>query len=103
LRLDTCCWRSWCFFGIGLIMLLVKLYAMDEFGVSETLFGVGLVAPALAIAALSLPLGRLADRLGTHAQHPSWADAGGRRGVERGRALAATAGMGTGRRRAGRD
>jgi DHA1 family multidrug resistance protein-like MFS transporter len=52
------------FFGIGLIMLLVKLYAMDEFGVSETLFGVGLVAPALAIAALSLPLGRLADRLG---------------------------------------
>ena len=52
------------FFGIGLIMLLVKLYAMDEFGVSETLFGVGLVVPALAIAALSLPLGRLADWLG---------------------------------------
>jgi DHA1 family multidrug resistance protein-like MFS transporter len=52
------------FFGIGLIMLLVKLYAMDEFGVSETLFGVGLVVPALAIAVLSLPLGRLADWLG---------------------------------------
>ncbi|MCS7208089.1 MAG: MFS transporter [Fimbriimonadales bacterium] len=52
------------FFGIGLVMLLVKLYAMDEFGVSETLFGVGLVVPALAIAALSVPLGRLADRLG---------------------------------------
>lgn len=52
------------FFGMGLIMLLVKLYAMDEFGVSETLFGVGLVVPALAIALLSLPLGRMADRLG---------------------------------------
>ncbi|OYT72039.1 MAG: hypothetical protein CFK48_03460 [Armatimonadetes bacterium CP1_7O] len=52
------------FFGMGLIMLLVKLYAMDEFQVSETLFGVGLVVPALVIAALSLPLGRLADRLG---------------------------------------
>ncbi|MFN4033376.1 MAG: MFS transporter [Fimbriimonadales bacterium] len=52
------------FFGVGLIMLLVKLYAMDEFGVSETLFGVGLVVPALAIASLSVPLGRLADRLG---------------------------------------
>lgn len=52
------------FFGIGLVMLLVKLYAMDEFGVSETLFGAGLVVPALAIAGLSLPLGRLADRLG---------------------------------------
>lgn len=52
------------FFGIGLIMLLVKLYAMDEFGVSETVFGMGLIAPALAIAGLSLPLGRLADRLG---------------------------------------
>lgn len=52
------------FFGIGLVMLLVKLYAMDEYGVSETLFGAGLVVPALAIAALSLPLGRLADKLG---------------------------------------
>jgi len=52
------------FLGIGLIMLLVKLYAMDEFGVSETLFGVGLIVPALAIAVLSLPLGRLADQLG---------------------------------------
>ena len=52
------------FFGIGLIMLLVKLYAMDEFQISETAFGLGLVVPALLIAGLSVPLGRLSDRIG---------------------------------------
>jgi MFS family permease len=45
-------------------MLLVKLYAMERVWRERDLVGVGLVAPALAIAALSLPLGRLADRLG---------------------------------------
>jgi len=52
------------FFGMGLIMLLVKLYAMDEFQISETMFGLGLVLPALLIAGLSVPLGRLSDRIG---------------------------------------
>ncbi len=52
------------FFGIGLIMLLVKLYAMEEFRVSETVFGLGLVFPALLIGALSVPIGRWSDRIG---------------------------------------
>lgn len=52
------------FFGMGLIMLLVKLYAMDEFQISETVFGLGLVLPALLIAGLSVPLGRLSDHIG---------------------------------------
>ncbi|MFQ3611021.1 MAG: MFS transporter [Fimbriimonadales bacterium] len=52
------------FFGIGLVMLLVKLFAMDEYGISETAFGLGLVVPALLIAGLSLPLGRFADHIG---------------------------------------
>lgn len=52
------------FFGTGLIMLLVKLYAMDEFQISETVFGLGLVLPALLIAGLSVPLGKLSDYIG---------------------------------------
>jgi MFS family permease len=52
------------FFGIGLVMLLVKLYAMDEFQISETVFGLGLVFPALLIGALSVPIGHWSDRIG---------------------------------------
>ncbi len=52
------------FFGIGSVMLLVKLYAMDEFQVSETVFGLGLVFPALLIGALSVPIGHWSDRIG---------------------------------------
>jgi len=52
------------FFGTGLIMLLVKLYAMDEFQISETVFGLGLVFPALLIGALSVPIGHWSDRIG---------------------------------------
>jgi len=52
------------FFGIGLVMLLVKLYAMDEFQISETMFGLGLVFPALLIGALSVPIGHWSDRMG---------------------------------------
>ncbi|GBC92992.1 Methyl viologen resistance protein SmvA [bacterium HR15] len=52
------------FFGTGLVMLLVKLYAMDEFRISETMFGLGLVFPALLIGALSVPIGHWSDRLG---------------------------------------
>lgn len=64
------------FFGIGLVMLLVKLYAMDEFKVSETVFGLGLVFPALLIGLLSVPLGRLTDRIGRIASI-RWGLAGG--------------------------
>jgi MFS family permease len=52
------------FFGTGLVMLLVKLYAMDEFQISETVFGLGLVFPALLIGALSVPIGHWSDRIG---------------------------------------
>jgi MFS family permease len=45
-------------------MLLVKLYAMDEFQISETVFGLGLVFPALLIGALSVPIGHWSDRIG---------------------------------------
>jgi len=52
------------FFGIGFVMLIIKLFAMDEFKVSETAYGSLLLVPALVIAAASVPLGTLGDRLG---------------------------------------
>lgn len=52
------------YFGVGLIMLIIKLFAMAEYGISETQYGALLLVPALVIAAASVPLGTLGDRLG---------------------------------------
>lgn len=52
------------FLGTGLIMLLVKLFAMDEYGMSETQFGTLLLLPAIIMAILALPIGRWADKMG---------------------------------------
>src|SRR5205807_635945 len=42
------------FFGIGMIMLIIKLFALAEFDISETQFGAALLVPALIIAAASV-------------------------------------------------
>ncbi|HSV72528.1 MAG TPA: MFS transporter [Chthonomonadales bacterium] len=52
------------FLGIGMVMLLVKLFALDEFRLSETEFGALLLVPALVIGLASVPLGTVGDRLG---------------------------------------
>jgi len=52
------------FFGIGLVMLIVKLFALHEFALSETQFGALLLAPCLVIAVASVPLGTIGDRIG---------------------------------------
>ncbi|MES2459525.1 MAG: MFS transporter [Armatimonadota bacterium] len=52
------------FLGIGLIALNIKFYAMDRLHVTETGFGKLLLWPALIVAALSAPLGRLGDKWG---------------------------------------
>lgn len=52
------------FLGIGCIMTLVKVFALDEFHMTETQFGVLTLGPSLAIAAIAVPAGRLADRWG---------------------------------------
>ncbi|HUV05608.1 MAG TPA: MFS transporter [Armatimonadota bacterium] len=52
------------FFAIGLLIPIVKLFAMNELGMSETGYG-GLVFPiALAVAGASLLSGRIGDRWG---------------------------------------
>ena len=52
------------FLGIGCIALLVKKFALDEYGLSETAFGILVLGPALAIAAVAVPAGHLADTWG---------------------------------------
>lgn len=52
------------FFAVGLLIPIVKLFAMNELGMSETGYG-GIVFPvAIAVAAMSLASGRLGDRWG---------------------------------------
>ena len=52
------------FFAIGLLIPIVKLFAMNELGMSETGYG-GLIFPiALAVAGVSLISGRLGDKWG---------------------------------------
>jgi DHA1 family multidrug resistance protein-like MFS transporter len=52
------------FFGIGMVMLIIKLFAMAEFHVSEVQFGALLLVPCLIIAGVSVPLGTIGDRIG---------------------------------------
>jgi len=52
------------FLGIGCISLLVKKFALDEYQLSETAFGLLVLWPALAIAAVAVPAGYLADKWG---------------------------------------
>jgi len=52
------------FFGIGCIALQVKIFALDEFGITETQFGLLFLWPAVTIGALAVPLGSLSDRWG---------------------------------------
>lgn len=52
------------FLGIGMLMPIVKLYAVEHLGMTETQFGI-MVAPVAAAMGLSaVPLGRLGDRYG---------------------------------------
>jgi MFS transporter, DHA1 family, multidrug resistance protein len=52
------------FLGIGCIALQVKIFALDEFGITETDFGVLFLWPAIIIGVLAVPLGHLSDTWG---------------------------------------
>ena len=52
------------FLAIGLIMQLIKLFAMAEFHVTESQYGALLIIPCLFIGGFSVFLGTLGDRLG---------------------------------------
>jgi MFS transporter, DHA1 family, multidrug resistance protein len=52
------------FLGVGLVMTYVKVFTMDTFHISESEYGRLLLVPAIIIAALSVKLGTLGDRIG---------------------------------------
>jgi MFS transporter, DHA1 family, multidrug resistance protein len=58
------------FAGIGFPMPIIKFFALDQFGMSESAFG-GLVFPAaISLGLMSVPLAKLGERIGrTQAVH----------------------------------
>jgi DHA1 family multidrug resistance protein-like MFS transporter len=52
------------FTAIGLLMPVVKVYAMEQLGMTETRFGTLICPVAGALVALSLPFGKIADKWG---------------------------------------
>lgn len=52
------------FMGVGFPMLVVKLFAIEQFAMTETGFGLLVLPAALLMAVLSVPMARWGDRLG---------------------------------------
>lgn len=52
------------FMGIGFPLTIVKSFALHEFGLSETRFGLIALPAAIAMAVLSVPVGRLGEKIG---------------------------------------
>lgn len=50
------------FLGIGMLIPVVELFALDRYGITQQEFGVLFVAPAVVIALLAVPLGSLGDK-----------------------------------------
>lgn len=54
------------FIGIGFPMVVIKLFAKEQFNLSETAFGVMALPGALAMGVLSVPMARAGERLGNN-------------------------------------
>lgn len=52
------------FLGIGMLMPIVKLYAVQYYGMTETQFGLAVAPVAASMGLTAVPLGRLGDRFG---------------------------------------
>ncbi len=52
------------FLGIGMLMPIVKLYAVQHLGMSETTFGAAVAPIAAAMGLFAVPLGRIGDKYG---------------------------------------
>lgn len=49
------------FFGIGLLIPTIQLYALDKFGITQKEFGELFLIPALLVGLIAIPLGSLGD------------------------------------------
>jgi MFS family permease len=54
------------YIGLGLIVPLIKLYAMDRYNISELAFGYVLASEAIGVGILAVPLSRIGSRWGPH-------------------------------------
>ena len=54
------------FMGIGFPLAIVKIFAEDQFKMSETQFGMLVFPAVIAMALLAMPMGRYGERLGRH-------------------------------------
>ncbi len=52
------------FLGIGLVMSYFKVFTLEHFHLSESKFGLMMIGPALVVACLAIPMGRLGDKIG---------------------------------------
>ncbi len=52
------------FFGIGLLIPVIELFALDKYGIGQETFGSLFLVPAIVIAMAAVPLGRMGDRWG---------------------------------------
>lgn len=52
------------FAGVGFPMAIIKLFAQDEFGMSESGFGLLVLPAAIGMAAVSVPMSQLGEKLG---------------------------------------
>ncbi|MCH7944417.1 MAG: MFS transporter [Armatimonadetes bacterium] len=54
------------FMGIGFPLAIVKIFAEDQFKMSETQFGMLVFPAVIAMALLAVPMGRFGERIGRH-------------------------------------
>jgi MFS family permease len=54
------------YIGVGILVPLIKLYAMDRYGISELTFGYVLAVEAILVGILAVPLSRIGTRWGAH-------------------------------------
>lgn len=52
------------FLGIGILIPVVELYALDKYGIDQQTFGTLFVIPAVIIGLVAVPLGRMGDKWG---------------------------------------
>ena len=54
------------FIGIGFPLVIIKLFALDQFGMSESQFGLLVLPAMIGMAVFAMPMGRYGEKIGRH-------------------------------------